>query len=336
MTHLPRSLIRQVLLESDGAYKPEAPADAPLGKYAFANVRAGSPKPPPEEDTEIENELYRYLINHFFGGNMPLAKNAINRILKYINQDLYTDIFKTPPPGTLYRGLLISSRDTVEKFLPNDTTFDEIVQQALKEGNLDYVSTGKVQIDLTNRNENYVASWTKSLDQAKGFATGDGKQFGIILCATVEDNPGKWIDCDGLYRLTRIEDFQHEKEVIAVGTIRVNEVLIKAPTSLSILSVFKRFEKLPKDQRVINGNLDLAGASIKSLPEGLIVKGSLDLAGTTITSLPDGLVVKGNLFLGSTSIITLPEDLQVGLSIYGLDHKYWKNVPEHLKDKLRA
>ena len=73
MNHLLRSLIRQVLLESDGAYKPEAPADAPLGKYAFANVRLGSPKPPPEENTQFESDLYKDLMMHVLDSNAPLS-----------------------------------------------------------------------------------------------------------------------------------------------------------------------------------------------------------------------------------------------------------------------
>ena len=76
----------------------------------------------------------------------------------------------------------------------------------------------------------------------------------------------------------------------------------------------KNLEKLPVDQRVVKGNLNLKNTTIKSLPAGLKVDGELDLRGTPIT--------------------TLPEDLKVGGYIFGFAGDKSK-VPEHLKEKLR-
>ena len=141
------------------------------------------------------------------------------------------------------------------------------------------------------------------------------------------------------------------------------------------LATFKRLERLPEDQRVVKGGLDLTGVRVTSLPSGLQVDGNLDLTGTPITSLPPrlrvdgqlnlydtpiaslpaGLRVGGNLILTGTPIASLPADLkvgrylnltrtrvtslpadlQVGNDIYGLDRKYWEDVPEHLKGKLK-
>ena len=50
------------------------------------------------------------------------------------------------------------------------------------------------------------------------------------------------------------------------------------------------------------GNLDLRGTQITSLPEGLKVGGHLYLRDTQITSLPEGLKVGGNLYLEGTPI----------------------------------
>ena len=76
----------------------------------------------------------------------------------------------------------------------------------------------------------------------------------------------------------------------------------------------KNLEKLPVDQRVVKGNLNLKNTTIKSLPAGLKVDGELDLRGTPITALP--------------------EDLKVGGYIFGFAGDK-SNVPEHLKEKLR-
>jgi hypothetical protein len=100
-------------------------------------------------------------------------------------------------------------------------------------------------------------------------------------------------------------------------------------------SVLKRLAKLPKEQRIVKGDLDLDDSDITSLPDNLQVGGNLDLYGTSITSLPDDLYVGWDLDLSYTRITSLPDDLQVGGGIYGLPRKYWENVPGHLKDKLR-
>jgi hypothetical protein len=78
------------------------------------------------------------------------------------------------------------------------------------------------------------------------------------------------------------------------------------------LRVLQKLEKLPLDQRIVKGDLDLQGTSITSLPQGLKVNGSLYLQKTPITSLPQGLEVGGGLILHNTPITSLPQGLKVG------------------------
>jgi len=85
----------------------------------------------------------------------------------------------------------------------------------------------------------------------------------------------------------------------------------------------------------VGGSLELRGARITSLPADLHVGGNLDLRGAPVTSLPAGLKVGGSLNLRGARIASLPTDLKVGDYIYNLDPKYWADVPEHLKLKLR-
>jgi hypothetical protein len=91
---------------------------------------------------------------------------------------------------------------------------------------------------------------------------------------------------------------------------------------------------LPPRLRV-DGQLNLVDTPIASLPAGLRVGGNLILTGTPIASLPADLKVGGSLRLSRTRVTSLPADLQVGNDIYGLDRKYWEDVPEHLKGKLK-
>jgi len=140
------------------------------------------------------------------------------------------------------------------------------------------------------------------------------------------------------------------------------------------LGPLRRLEKLPLDQRVVKGNLDLTGTSvtylprglkvdgslnllgtpitslpqglkvgvsfilsrtpITSLPQGLVVGGTLDLSYTPITSLPQGLVVGGSLDLQRTPITSLPQDMEVGGNIWGFRGDLSK-VPPHLQAKIK-
>ena len=70
------------------------------------------------------------------------------------------------------------------------------------------------------------------------------------------------------------------------------------------------------DEIIVNGELDLNGTQIQSLPDNLHVEGGLYLDGTPIQSLPDNLYVKGNLGLYGTQIQSLPDNLRVTDTIY--------------------
>jgi hypothetical protein len=119
------------------------------------------------------------------------------------------------------------------------------------------------------------------------------------------------------------------------------------------LRVLARLEKLPVDQRIVKGDLNLSNTPITSLPDGLRVGGDLYLYGTPITSLPAGLRVGGSLDVDDTSIASLParlrvgwflylsstikslpSDLQVGGEIYGFSGDHMR-IPPHLKSKVR-
>jgi len=83
----------------------------------------------------------------------------------------------------------------------------------------------------------------------------------------------------------------------------------------SPLTILKRLERLPKDQRVVNGDLDLMVTPVTSLPSGLKVGGSLNLFRTSITTLPADLQVGGSLNLSYTPITSLPAGLKVSGSL---------------------
>ena len=79
----------------------------------------------------------------------------------------------------------------------------------------------------------------------------------------------------------------------------------------------------------VGGDLYLSGTRITALPENLTVSGSLDLSGTGITTLPENLTVGGSLYLSYTSITDLPENLTVSGSL-DLSDTGITTLPENL------
>ena len=82
------------------------------------------------------------------------------------------------------------------------------------------------------------------------------------------------------------------------------------------MKTIRRLERLPEDQRVVNGDLDIENTLVASLPPGLRVGRNLNISRTPITELPSGLRVDGNLYLNGTKINSLPSDLRLGGSLY--------------------
>lgn len=64
-----------------------------------------------------------------------------------------------------------------------------------------------------------------------------------------------------------------------------------------------------------DGNLDLSGTGITTLPDNLTVGGWIDLRDTGVNALPDDLTVGGWLDLGNTKITALPDNLTIGGSL---------------------
>lgn len=92
-----------------------------------------------------------------------------------------------------------------------------------------------------------------------------------------------------------------------------------------------KHKKLPDDLTYVTGGLDLRGAWITALPEGLTVEGGLDLSHTSITALPDGLTkVMGRLDLSGTPITSLPDGLTEVLGWLDLSGTPIQSLPEGL------
>lgn len=203
--------------EYEASYKPKAPPDSPLGKYAFSPQRQGQPKPPPmEKNTRVESALLNSIINHF-EGRRPLTRQQAELVIGFIRDGLYPDIFRKPRSGTYFRGMLLHV-DDLKKMGIDITRIDPSFKKQELLGDFEIVPTG-------NR---FSSSWSTSFSVAADFATRRGSlgtnMYAVVFTATKKDNQGKFLDAEGFYGVDLGSDFGGEKEVIGLGTIRANRV----------------------------------------------------------------------------------------------------------------
>ena len=85
--------------------------------------------------------------------------------------------------------------------------------------------------------------------------------------------------------------------------------------------------------QVLEG-LEIENAPIEELPDKLNLTSDLDLTGTKITKLPKKLTIAGSLTLND-KITELPNDLDVSTRIYITEGQLVKEIPKHLKSKIR-
>ena len=197
----------------------EAPDDAILGNYAFANSRKGVP---PEVNTEVEDELEQELTTHFVN-NMHMSSKSGRALKTSLENDWYEKILSEPKRATVYRGLRVSEEWMVEN-IGDDwrKQFDETKEGRLKTNNM-------VLRPITGNASSAVTSWTNSIKTAREFAFGPssgGSDLAVVCCAAIKDNPNQFIDsAAGLYGIKGHDEFADEQEVLGIGSIKISHII---------------------------------------------------------------------------------------------------------------
>ena len=202
------------------SWSPTAPEGSPLGKYAFSPQRQSTEnRPPYEKNTPVESALLRSITNHF-SGMRPLTRKQSDMMLGFIRDGLYSDILREPPPGTYFRGMLLPLED-LERMGVDVTDLEPDGRKQELSGNF----------EITPAGDRFSSSWTADIDVADKFSIGHLGQgahdvYSVIFAADTNDNPGRFIDADGLYEIEMedISDFAPEREIIGLGTIIANRV----------------------------------------------------------------------------------------------------------------
>jgi len=201
--------------------KEEAPDDAILGNYAFANVRPGIP---PEVNTEVEDELEQELTTHFVN-NMHMSAKSGRALKTSLENDWYEKILAEPKRATVYRGLRVSEEWMVKNIGENwREQFDETKEGRLKTNNM-VLHPNADDASASSA----VTSWTNSIKTAREFAFGpssDDAVFAVVCCAAIKDNPNQFIDsAAGLYGIKGHDEFADEQEVLGIGSIKISHII---------------------------------------------------------------------------------------------------------------
>ena len=198
------SQLRRIIRE---AIQGQAPADAPLGRIAFAEYRKDLPEPR-EKNTKIESELAIALYRHF-NDNVPLNIDFSALLEELLGKGWYSDIINEPGPNTiLHRGMLGMTPGWI-----SETTripLDQIGLAGEWQGVFHYSPRHPGS-----------SSWTDDFNEAKEFAGGSTGRLSVVINAKAGENPEKFISCeDGLYKVDKFATFAAEREFIGLGTIK--------------------------------------------------------------------------------------------------------------------
>ena len=205
----------------------EAPDDAILGNYAFANVRPGVP---PEVNTKVEDELEQELTTHFVN-NMHMSAKSGRALKTSLENDWYEKILSEPKRATVYRGIKVSEAWMIKNI--GKDWYEQFAKTRFK-APTGHDTQGRLKTDMVLRPKtgdasSAVTSWTNNFNLAAYFAfkANPGMEGGgVILCAAIKDNPNQFIDAaKGLYSIDGNDEFAHEEEVLGIGSIKISHII---------------------------------------------------------------------------------------------------------------
>lgn len=162
-----------------------------------------------EQNTEIEADVLDQLNNHAYE-DIPIKKSSADVLGTILKKGQYTDILHEPDRRFLYRGM------TVPK---------SWVASLLKKNPDQVKPRGIVKVDFTFKPRGGSSSWTANKKVAKKFSKDNLGDVSIIIYASVNDNPNRFVaGPGGLYKLSAFSEFVGEKESMGLGDIKVCKI----------------------------------------------------------------------------------------------------------------
>ena len=197
--------------------KLEAPENAIFNKFAFSPQRQDSTNPPPKEPNNPVERRYLVAIKNHFHGNKLLSLETAQKLKELMQSGLYPDILKTPIKPVVYRGMTVQKEYLIDKLGVDADQIGSEIKELAK--------------TVTFKQTRNASSWTTDFEVAKDFADKNvkyytGDIYSIVFEASVTDNEGNLLDCDGLYDVRDIEEYDNEHEVISLEDIVASKMYI--------------------------------------------------------------------------------------------------------------
>ena len=228
--------LRQIIREEIEA----APPRSPLGKFAFAEQRPDEFEVP-EPNNPRENALLQTIIEHFVGGGATrLTEEDCKLIQGFLKKGIYSDIFAEPAVASVYRGMTVDESFVKSLgIIMRDSDPRIPSYERMKPGGIAVVKNKTIK-PLPGK---FASSWTTtelgsrddSSNMAWAFASGQtsygyqGGRVGIVLCADIATNPGKFFDAEPLYGIEGMPSVEEEMEAVGMGPIVCRKVYILKP-----------------------------------------------------------------------------------------------------------
>jgi hypothetical protein len=219
--------LKKLILE-----KPEANPDDIFGKYLFGSERSDEPASN-EDDTELEEEFWYALDNHFgsYAYNNELQK-IFPKILKLVHDGKYAKLLK-PRNKKCYRLLYNVPEDKAQKIL--GLTYNQV----------ESIRNTQIKPHVINNSEDYenlegtiLSSWTSKLNFKSFESVSESASifrhtnvnsneyiksiFIIILEANIENNKFLVNPVNFNKYIPHIFSYEDEFETIGYGKIKIN------------------------------------------------------------------------------------------------------------------
>lgn len=206
------------LIKKTRAMLDKAPENRPgdpdpiFGRFLFAPERKG--EVPYETNTQAEFDAFLGLKDHI-KINEPMPQDVALDLMGVLDDGSYSEILHEPKEEYVFRGISMN-----EEGLRNMIRLPP--GEELKESGSAVINR---MLKGSSRGEGS-SSWSTNLASALEFSeAGYSRPFSVVLVAKRSENPNSFLEGpNGLYKVKAFSSFTHEKESIALGSIRIYKV----------------------------------------------------------------------------------------------------------------
>lgn len=275
-------------LLKEAALKPEAPKDAPLGRYLFAPQRKDTPTPK-EQNTGGEDALLTSLERFYSSGGSKETETTLKQLLNLKNQDQYLKLLK-PPSGLAYRFVGNLTPEQASKQYLNNLPVEDIISEPNVAFYVEPIGIVKdpAYKSTYQLSKSKLSSWTIAPTKPvfASFAYSKPGGVSVVLVADIDSNNfimnPKQLAKNISSNLLPLDIIKKEQEIIGYGPINCLEaaaIYIGQPIMFHT-EQDKIYNKVPPE-------LDLVLSQKKTIIKPAVFKKTFDYINALLTKYKD-------------------------------------------------